>query len=411
MKNLFKLTILLLLLSFVTSYGQMKQYHYKRPLKGISKDWHSIILPNPIFSKVSKDLADIRVFGITKNNDTIEAPYILKTSRDTFEKTKIDFKSINNAHNSQGYYYTFEIPSVKKINQLNLDFAVANFDWKLKLEGSQDLKEWFTITDDYRVVSIKNDVINYQFTKLVFPNSKYKYYRLLVKTKKNPKLKIAHLDFNIVKKGKFRTYSVRNISQSVVKKYKQTIVEITLDSLVPISYLKVNIASKIDYYRPFKLEYIHHRFKTEKGWKENYYTATTGILNSVDNNEIHFNTVIAKKLKLTIDNFDNKPLNISSIDCKGRIYTLTVRFDDDANYFLTYGYKKATKPNYDITRFLDKIPTNATSISLGDEISIEKATDTKTEALFTNKIWLWIIMFVIMFLLTWFSLKMIRNKQ
>lgn len=412
MTKIFKLLSFLLLVTFTaTSYGQMEQYDYKRSLSGISDEWHSIELPNPIFSKVSKNLTDIRIFGITKNRDTIEAPYILTNSNSKFNNAKITFKSINDSHNSKGYFYTFEITSAKEINQLNLDFDTDNFDWKLKLEASQNLKEWFTIADNYRVVSIKNDVVNYQFTKLAFKNSKYKYYRLLVKSKENPKLKIAHLNFNTLVKGKFRDYIITNISQAINKGNKQTVIEIELDSLVPINYLKINIDSNTDFYRPFKLMSLSNRFKTEKGWKENYRTVANGVLNSVDSNEISFNTISSKKLKLVVNNYDNKPLVFSSFNCRGPIYKLTARFDEeDTNYFLTYGNKSAHKPNYDITRFTDKIPTNSSIIKLGDEIIIDKIAPAKIDALFMNKIWLWAVMLIIIVLLTWFSLKMMRNK-
>ncbi len=411
-KNTYRfLAFLLIVTSTSFSYGQIEQYNYKRAIDGISNEWHTIELPNSVFNKVSKNLSDIRIFGITKNNDTIEAPYVLKVSSDKISKNKIVFKSINNVHNGNGYYYTFEIPSAKQINQLNLDFDTTNFDWKLKFEASQNLKEWFTIKDNYRVVSIENEIINYQFTKLIFPNSKYKYYRLLVKSKKNPKLKIAHLDFNTIQKGRLRDYTIANISQNNNKKSKQTTVTIELDSIVPISYLKVNIDSKIDYYRSYKLDYLSSRFKTEKGWKENYNSITNGVLNSIDNNEINFGAITTKKLRLVINNQDNKALAVSSIDCKGYIYKLLVRFDEDANYFLTYGNINAAKPNYDILRFPDKIPTDASLISLGKENVIAKQDVAKTEALFTNKAWLWAVMLVIMVLLTWFSLKMMRNTK
>lgn len=411
-KNTYKfLVFLLLVVSTSFSYGQIEQYNYKRTLDSISNEWHTIELPNPIFGKVSKNLSDIRIFGITKNNDTIEAPYILTVSSDKISKNKIAFKSLNKAHNSKGYYYTFEIPSAKKINQLNLDFDTNNFDWKLKLEASQNLKEWFTIRDNYRIVSLQNDAVNYHFTKIVFENSNYKYYRLLVKSKKNPKLKIPKLNFNTLQKGRLRDYTITNISQKNNKKSKQTVVTIELDSIVPISYLKVNIDSKIDYYRPYKLEYLSSRFKTEKGWKENYSLITNGVLNSVDNNEINFGAITAKKIRLVINNQDNKALAVSSINCKGNIYKLLVRFDEEANYFLTYGNKYVNKPNYDISQFSDKIPTNASLISLGKENVIAKQNVAKTEALFTNKAWLWAVILVIMVLLTWFSLKMMRNTK
>jgi len=91
MKIKFKLAFLLLW-SYSFSFGQMNEYNYKRVLTGIKDEWHNIVLPNEIFGKVKQDLSDIRVFGITKDNDTIEVPYILRLATEKYQKKK--FRSI-----------------------------------------------------------------------------------------------------------------------------------------------------------------------------------------------------------------------------------------------------------------------------------------------------------------------------
>ena len=67
-----------LLFVYSLSFAQTEQYNYKRELKGISEQWHKIILPDEIFGKTSQNLSDIRIFGIKENFDTIEAPYLLQ---------------------------------------------------------------------------------------------------------------------------------------------------------------------------------------------------------------------------------------------------------------------------------------------------------------------------------------------
>ncbi len=78
MKLIIKPSTLLLLLVCSYSYGQIEQYNYKRELIGVSDQWHKVILTDEIFGKVSGNLSDIRIFGITANNDTIETPYLLR---------------------------------------------------------------------------------------------------------------------------------------------------------------------------------------------------------------------------------------------------------------------------------------------------------------------------------------------
>lgn len=403
-----KLTYLLLLFCS-TGYGQIKEYSYKRKLTGIKDQWHIVALPNEIFKRVSNDLSDMRVFGLTKSNDTLEAPYILKLASERISEKEVSFNLINQSKVSNGYYFTFEVPVETSVNQINLDFKEQNFDWKLTLEGSQNQQQWFSIIEDYRILSIKNEQTDYQFTKVKFPYSKYRYFRLFINSTKSPELIKAKLSLNQINEGKFREYSINSVIDEE-KQNKQTIINIDLSSNVPVSKLTISVKNKYDYYRPVNITYLLDSFKTEKGWKYNYATLTSGTLSSIEKNEFKFNSIILKKLKIIIENQDNEPLQVDSFSVKGYIHEIVARFNTPGTYYLTYGNSKAEKPNYDIARFSDKIPKNLTALKLDDEQLIGKGTIKQTGPLFENKIWLWIIMALTIMVLGWFSLKMIEQK-
>ena len=403
-----KLTYLLLLFCS-TGYGQIKEYSYKRKLTGIKDQWHIVALPNEIFKRVSNDLSDMRVFGLTKSNDTLEAPYILKLASEKISEKEVSFNLINQSKVSNGYYFTFEVPVETSVNQINLDFKEQNFDWKLTLEGSQNQQQWFSIIEDYRILSIKNEQTDYQFTKVKFPYSKYRYFRLFINSTKSPELIKAKLSLNQINEGKFREYSINSVIDEE-KQNKQTIINIDLSSNVPVSKLTISVKNKYDFYRPVNITYLLDSFKTEKGWKYNYATLTSGTLSSIEKNEFKFNSIILKKLKIIIENQDNEPLQVDSFSVKGYIHEIVARFNTPGTYYLTYGNSKAEKPNYDIARFSDKIPKNLTALKLDDEQLIGKGTIKQTGPLFENKIWLWIIMALTIMVLGWFSLKMIEQK-
>ena len=399
--------LLLLLCSY--SYGQIDQYTYKKELLGITDQWHKVILPEEIFGKVSPDLSDIRIFGITAVKDTIEASYLLKLKSDKIVDKEVNFKLLNSTHNKKGYYFTLEVPTEEAINQLKLDFKKQNFDWKLTLEGSQNQKEWFTVVDDYRILSIKNADTDYQFTKVTFPSTKYHFFRLLIKSKENPDLVKVNAAFNEINNGSFNNYNVVNIKTTQEKKEKITILEVDLKSPVALSVVEIKVKDTFDFYRPFSIQYVSDSVKTEQGWKYRYETLSSGTLSSIEKNEFKFESTILKKLKISISNQDNEPLNIETITVKGYVHELIIRFTEPATYFLTYGNKKATKPNYDIERFVSKIPVILPVLNLGKEQKIDKKDLTK-EPLFKNKIWLWLLMGIIILVLGWFSIKMMNKN-
>ncbi len=392
----------------INTQAQIKGYSYKRELQGVKDTWHSISIPIDMFNKISPNLSDIRIIGITNKNDTIEAPYIIALSEEKLTKKEIAFNQINESKNEQGYYFTFEVPTQATINQIELELSQQNFDWRVMLEGSQNQQQWFSIIDNYRILSIDNDQTHFQFTKLIVPDSKYRFYRLCIKSNTKPYLSSAKISLDERVDGNLVSYKVKYFKTETIKKV--TTIEIGLQSVVPVCFVDIKIKDGFDYYRPIRIEYLADSVNTEKGLKYSYYSVESGTVNSFEKNEFRFASTFAKQFRITIDNLDNKPLTIDSVSVKGYKYELKARFTESAKYFIVYGNKNAYAPSYDIALFTDKIPATLSALNLGDEQYIGQEEKQKGNPLFQNKIWLWGIMLVIIALLGWFSLKMIKNK-
>ncbi len=112
----------------------MGDYGHKRELQGDSALWHKIVLLDGVFGKTKDNLSDMRVFGITENGDTIEAPYLLEIDRGKTESNNVNFKLINQSRDKRGYYFTFELPAEKnefdfqeKVLQ-NIKITIQNYD-------------------------------------------------------------------------------------------------------------------------------------------------------------------------------------------------------------------------------------------------------------------------------------------
>ncbi|MCF6347513.1 MAG: DUF3999 family protein [Flavobacteriaceae bacterium] len=404
-----KINIYLLLLVCSYSYGQIDEYNYKRELQGIIDQWHKVELPNELFGKVSSNLSDIRIFGITTDNDTIEAPYLLRILTEKTASKEVNFKTINSSHNEKGYYFTFKIATKESINQIRLGFKQDNFDWKIILEGSQNQQEWFHILDNYRILSIRNEQTDYQFTNITFPDSNYRYFRLLINSKNKPELKTTKITFHEVSGANLRKYTIRKVKINEKRSAKQTVIDIDLENPVPVSILKFNMENTFDYYRPITIKYLTDSVKTEQGWHYNYNTLSSGTLSSIEKNKFKFNSTTLQKLKIIIHNHDNEPLLFKNLEVKGYTHELIARFTKPAKYYLTYGNSITRKPNYDLNHLTTNISDSLTTLTLKNEQIIDKKEAPTVEPLFKNKIWLWAIMTIIILLLGWFSLKMIRK--
>lgn len=411
-----KTKVSLLLISWFISFGhypghaQSHNFGYKRKLEGISNTWHKFVLEDNLFINSTPDLSDLRVLGINKNNDTLEVPYILKILSDKTSKNEISFKLINQTVNAGGKYYTFEVPGLEEINQITLDFEQENFDWKVTLEGSQNLNDWYGILQDYRILSIKNAVTDYTFTKLTFPVAKFKYFRLLIKEEKKPGLLKTTLVKKETEPGEYRSYTIKSLNKSENETYKQTIVDIRLAHYVPVSLIKLNIDKNFDFYRPVKVLCLVDSIKGPDGWNYSYQNVYQGVLSSLENNKIVLNHAKGAIFRIVIDNQNNTPLTINSAEVQGNLHELTCRFlEPAATYYLFYGDKNLSAPDYDISYFRDKIPADISTLKVGPEELIPQNPKPASQPLFANKMWLWGLMLFIIGLLGWFSIKMIKN--
>ncbi|MEO6405823.1 MAG: hypothetical protein ABIO32_10060 [Ferruginibacter sp.] len=388
--------------------GQYKQYKYKRDLQGFKYLWHQVVLPTDIFGKISNDFSDIRIIGIKENKDTIEAPYVLVIASEKNAGKEVPFKLINQSKNDKGYYFSFETPEQSLVNQFNLDFKQQNFDWKISLEGSHNPQQWFTIVEDYRILSIHNELTQFKFTKLEIPPSRYRYYRLFINASTEPGFINASLIQNEKVTGKMIDYQNHSFEIENQKTNKQTRVDVTLEKPVAVSWIKIIVKNNYDYYRPITINYVTDSFKTDNGWQYNYSILHSGTLNSFEKKEFTFNSTILKKLSIIIENQDNEPLQIDSLQIKGYEHILKARFAEKARYYLLYGNINAARPNYDIESFVDKIPKTMSSLEIGEEEYLNTEIK-KPGAIFQDKNWLWVIMAIIIILLGWFTINMMKR--
>jgi hypothetical protein len=400
-----------IMLSYFASAQHHVDYKYHREIDGIKDNWHSITIPNDVFSKINKDFSDLRLIGVKEDGDTIEAPYILKILADTYHSKSINFKLINQVKSDKGYYYTFEIGEQQFINNIDLDFSKSNFDWFVKLEGSQDQQEWFTILEKSRILSLKNNFASYDYTFLKFDQVKYKYVRLFIPVSTNPAFISASISKKVIKSG---NYELANIVAQKIEENKeldQTEIYIEVEEFLPISYIKLNVEASYDYYRPITIQYVVDSIKNNTGWHYVYSSIVSSTLSSIDGGIFMFPNTTMKHLKIIIKNGDNEPLDYGLTHIRGDVHQLIGRFNESASYYLYYGNIEAFVPNYDINRFETKIPDTIGNVVIGNEVELTNPKIYEDEdGLIKDDLWLWAIMIIVIFILGWFSLKMLKDK-
>jgi len=414
--NFRKLVCLLLLTYFQwvgLFHAQLKGFGFQQELQGIENPWHKIELPNHLFGKIKPDFSDIRVIGITSNHDTIEAPFLLRYKNEGVVKTVKDAEIINSSKNENGYYVTLAVSSPQIINQLELSILQENYDWRIAVEGSQNQQEWFTLVENYRILSISNEETHFSYSTVHFEPAQFAYYRIHFNSSALPSLSSIRLIQDEQIEGNFRSYGKTTPKQLNDNQLKMSYLNVDLKIPLWVNAMNVTITDTLDFYRPYTLFYAHDSIQTKEGWEFQYTPLSSGVFNSLEENKLTFSPIIARHFKIEIENKDNKPLTIESIETSGLVYEMIIRFEEDATYYLCYGNEKSLAPEYDLAYFESKIPAQLTTLQLGELVDTTAPIDPKEtqQNWEINSIWLWIIMIVIILTLGWFSFNMIKKME
>lgn len=387
------------------SYGQG---YYEHTINGVSEQWHRVDLPVDAFGHLERSYASIRVLGKDKNAAMVEQPYLLVKDQPRTVMLPIPSKIINRTRKGNDYYFTFEVSDEPMLNQIDLNFSNDDFDWKVLMEGSVDQKEWFTIIENYRIVALPG---KYRFTRLDFDAVNYPFLRVKINAKEKPVLNAVTINSAATSAGAYEDWLPTSISHTAIPKTKKSELIIDLGKTVPVSYLKIKPSVDYDYYRNISISFLTDSIKTETGWRERWTKIRSGTLSSFGKNIFQIEEGLTSKIKIIIQNKDNQMLDIPAVEVKGAKHFLLVRFDGKPPYTLQYGNRKLNYPQYDLASFKKNIPKDPNKVHLEKAILKKVIEEETSTPLFTNSIWLYLLMGLIILVLGGFTTSMIKNAK
>ena len=408
-----KLTIAIALLLSTSCFAQIEGYSFKRPLHKVEKEgYYAISLLPEVTARSKSNLADIRLYNI-QESDTTEIPYLVEWMGTTIKEKAIPFELINNTYNEKCCsYLTLKFPKKQTINQIKLNLADANFDKSLKIEGSNDNKQWFTIKEHLRIVGFQNANENYSYTTLNFQNTEYFYFRIKFDDDGSSPISVTEaLAFeNQLIQGNYSELKIEGKKQTENKKEKTSEIIVDFPFTYLINYITIKSNSKTDFYRNINVYGSDGTYKTGKGDIENWYMINTSVFSSLEDNVINCSNSKTKKIKIEIINYDDEPIELSEIKAFSEQCRLIANLPISDNVYLTYGKENDNAPNYDLVHFKDKIPKELSNVDYGAE-QVKIISITKPAQLIENKMWLWIVMGLVIAVIGYFALSMLKKEQ
>ncbi len=407
-----KLKIKLKLLScFILQYVHAQQfpYTYKREIRGVVEQWHKVVLPDDVFGALEGNMNGLRIVGLTPQGDTVEAPYLMEIRSPKTKTRVVATKILNRVRSGQNAFFTLELLESRPVNYIELAFAQQDFDWKVTLEGSQDQRQWFTVLEDYRILSFQNEQERYAFTSLRFPEADFKFFRIKIPGNPVPVLQAADIYSVSSEEGTATVYEGRlQVKQDKAK--KRTIIDLDLGKVVPIDRVAIEVDADHDYFRKIEISYLADSVASQKGMRYHYQPLLSNVLSSLDTSLFTFNSTLVRHLQVVIQNQDDLPLEIRKLSAIGSQHELVFRIPNPGSYFLLYGDRLAQKPIYDLGRFQEQIPGQISQVNLGSEAVWHQEKFSTQKAIFENKFWLYGLMGIIAMVLGGFTWAMLRKR-
>jgi len=404
MKNIF---LSILIITTFVSFGQSFDYQVDI-LKNNSDGFCKILLSQDVTLKLKSDFTDVRIY----NYENIEVPYLLRTENSVNEKELFfEYKIIEKKHFKRRGYTRIIIhnPSKNKINNIVLRIKNADVRKQLKLNASNDNKNWYVLKDKYYYNSINSYDETAEIRVLNFPLSDYEYYELLIDDFYDKPINITQAGYYdlVTENGKYS--EIKNTSFLVSNIKKETIIKIPVNN----NYID-KISFKISnpkYYKRNAEIYIKETIKKRKHTK--VYERNIASFNLISNssNSLTVRNLQIDTLFVRIQNNDNQALQIDDIKLFQLNKYLIAELSSESSYKLKFSDKNAKKAIYDLQYFSDKIPENLKVLEVSNITQISKTKDNKSNNINFSNYWLWISVIGIAGLLGYMSYSMIKDKK
>ena len=312
-----------------------------------------LMVPLHVMDKAREDLADLRLYDARGR----EIPYALRIRRAVDEKREIGGHVFNQATAGSAREVSVDLgESPGEHNELEIETAGTNFRRRVDLEGSDSGKEWRTLETGDVIFSFESQNKIVESNRVSYPTSRYRYLRARVFSDeltddRAPDVTRVNAVMAVHEQGELTTWTVGvppyQLSRQQGAPASSWIID--LSAWVPCDRLTLDVADE-SFSRPFQLEAIDDlqniRLVASGDLTRRIGEARRPLVIAFDREE-H-----ARKLRLSIIDYSNQMLTISSINpsAPARQLVFELKEAPAQPLRLFFGNTKATAPHYDFEK-------------------------------------------------------------
>jgi len=375
-KILFCSVILFALLSADSDAIDLAKWKYYSEVSLDAKpaEYYRLDLTPQVYDVAKSDLSDIRIIDANR----AQTPYIIVRPHDITSRREFSPNIINRSTDSQNAsLVTLDFGSQMMKNSINIITEGVNFRRAVKIEGSNDNINFLTVVNRAFVFAIEDKNWS-RFGEVDMPVNDYRYLRITVSPmpdeKISPKINDVRVFISENKPTARTSIAVASTNHIEDEKENMSIYEYDLGfKNLPVSEIQLSIDDK-SFYRQIYVEgrnVLKRRIKIAgednrerfEDVNENWSYITGGAIYrylDADGKEhqnmklsISSGTGTYRYLKLTIRNYDDKPLKLSSAYAEMIPHRIIFSVEDNVKPLSLYiGSETASRPQYDIVHKL-----------------------------------------------------------
>jgi len=397
----------------IVSFSAAQNYTHQAAIDSVQTDGMYRIELSPQIRALAKiDMSDLRILDAKQ----AQVPYIIINEPIAHVFTSfIEYKIISTEiKNNRHTKLVIEKTDKQPISNISLYLSNTNIIKTCRLNGGNNLKQWYAISDDQELASLYDNTHTSIYKSIYFPPVDYRYYQIFINDSNSA-------PFNIIKAGYFKGDIIRGKMLSVISqnytivndaKNKKTQINISFDNAQIINQLIFKIKEPKFYKRQ-----AHVFVKRQRTYKKKVETYTENLfdfeLNSERPAKFDVPEINEKEFTIEIEDLDNPPLKIEDIQFKQSAVSLITNLKKLGKYKLVMGDKNLKVPQYDLEYFKDKMALQLPVVSVKEieKIIKPKSITANSFSFWQQKCFMWACIIVGAFIIFFFSFKLIKEMQ
>ncbi|MHC4461683.1 MAG: DUF3999 family protein [Planctomycetota bacterium] len=399
-----------------------------------TSEYGGLILTPEVYNAARLDLADIRLVDA----DGQQMPYVLAKPKDITESRNYQPAVINRSISAdRAAMITLDFGKQVVKNSLEVVTRGNNFRRAVKVEGSNDNIEFFTVVEQAYVFAIS---YRRRFEQVDLPANDYRYLRISVlpmaEGEKSPVINEVRAFKTAREPAKRQLVEMVHVEHSEDEKSSSSIYVYDLAyRRLPVSEIELDVADD-SFYRYVTLEGRdaatrkvkldsednRQRFReVEVNWEriisDAIYRYTTADRKKREKLVLRLPSEgrVYRYLRITIRNYDDKPVTVQSASAKMITHMIVFAAEDNAAATLYVGSESARPPRYDLKQRLNRplqVKTRLAKLgNIADNPLFGQVEEKPVAWTEKHKVLLLIILVAIVLVLGWFILKSFKSIQ